>query len=570
MKEGISRQHRRAGRVGPFLAVLVLVGIALSGRVSAQQAVRPEIEPGQVQKRILAPGAPERPPAPLIVPTPRPSVPSGEVQFVLAGVVIEGATALDAKELSAAYADDLARKIDLGDVEQILQRITAAYRAHGYFLSRAIATPQSLDDGVLRITVIEGYVERVTFAGAAPGEGDRLSPFVADVMAERPLRLATLERAILLIGDLPGLHVAPSLRPIDEAAGRYELVLTLDHQRFGGFASLDNRGLESIGPWQAQIGGSANSVLQAFDRLQLSVATVPDRPRELLSSELLYDMPLGSSGTRLALDVARTEIRPGGQLASLAIEGSAMRYTARLSYPLLRARAQSLWLNGSFDALASKENALGTQLFDDQLRVVRGGANYAATDALGGANFASAEASQGLGILGASPSGAANLSRSNGKAVFTKFTAGAVRDQILSVHWTVQLALAGQKALQPLLLSEQFALGGARFGRAYDPAEITGDDGLAGSVELRYGRSVPSDILRSYQIYAFYDLGAVWNMAVSDATQQQSLASLGGGIRLAFAHGIAAGLEIARPLTRHVAAEGGKPVRVFFSLSASF
>jgi hemolysin activation/secretion protein len=121
-----------------------------------------------------------------------------------------------------------------------------------------------------------------------------------------------------------------------------------------------------------------------------------------------------------------------------------------------------------------------------------------------------------------------------------------------------------------LLLPEQFALGGARFGRAYDPAEITGDDAVAGSLELRYGRFVESRFLRSYQLYAFYDVGAVWNQDVSDGTQRQSLASAGGGIRLALPQDFAASLEIAKALTRRVAAEGDKPVRVFVSVSASF
>ena len=49
-----------------------------------------------------------------------------------------------------------------------------------------------------------------------------------------------------------------------------------------------------------------------------------------------------------------------------------------------------------------------------------------------------------------------------------------------------------------------------------------------------------------------------------------SLASLGGGLRLALRHGLAASLEIDKPLTRAVALETGKPVRAFISMSAAF
>jgi hemolysin activation/secretion protein len=45
----------------------------------------------------------------------------------------------------------------------------------------------------------------------------------------------------------------------------------------------------------------------------------------------------------------------------------------------------------------------------------------------------------------------------------------------------------GQQAAQPSRLPERLALGGTRFGRAHDPAEITGDDAVASSLELRSG-----------------------------------------------------------------------------------
>jgi hemolysin activation/secretion protein len=99
---------------------------------------------------------------------------------------------------------------------------------------------------------------------------------------------------------------------------------------------------------------------------------------------------------------------------------------------------------------------------------------------------------------------------------------------------------------------------------------VTGDDGLAGSLELRYGRSLGNAWFSSYQIYGFYDLGTVWNMAVSDAARRQSLASLGGGVRVTLMRGVTAAIELARPLTRTPAPEGNKAVRIFGSLSASF
>jgi hemolysin activation/secretion protein len=95
--------------------------------------------------------------------------------------------------------------------------------------------------------------------------------------------------------------------------------------------------------------------------------TTANRPSELRSTEVLYETPVGSAGTRLSVSVARTDLKPGGSLAPQAIDGSAMRYTARITHPLIRSRDQSFWLAGTFEVLDSSESENHEQLFDDSL-----------------------------------------------------------------------------------------------------------------------------------------------------------------------------------------------------------
>jgi len=67
--------------------------------------------------------------------------------------------------------------------------------------------------------------------------------------------------------------------------------------------------------------------------------------------------------------------------------------------------------------------------------------------------------------------------------------------------------MQAQYALEPLLATEQFAYGGAQqaLGRAYDPAEIIGDRGMAGSLELRMNLSPEKRFWQAMQLYVFYD-----------------------------------------------------------------
>lgn len=72
--------------------------------------------------------------------------------------------------------------------------------------------------------------------------------------------------------------------------------------------------------------------------------------------------------------------------------------------------------------------------------------------------------------------------------------------------------------------------------------------------------------LDSYQVYAFYDYGVVWETVNTSYNGLASLSSAGGGVRLGFTKSLFGGLEIAKPLTREVANWGNKDSRTFFYL----
>jgi hemolysin activation/secretion protein len=305
------------------------------------------------------------------------------------------------------------------------------------------------------------------------------------------------------------------------------------------------------------------------ERVQLGFFTIPNQPRELLYGEFSYQQPVGSEGTTLTATASASLVDPGASLAALDTEGQSTRFSLRATHPILRARGGNLSVSGSIDILDVGEDRLGVTNFDDHLRVFRVGLDYLRDDSWDGTTTVAVEVSQGIDILGASNAGDTALSRPDGDGVFTKVTAKLTRTQQIGQEFSIWAAIKGQISADPLLSAEEFSLGGSEFGRAYDFSEITGEDGIAGSVELRYGKSLNQEILKAFQIYGFYDLGAVWN----DDTQgdsRESLASAGAGLRLTLPQSIFATAEVAKPLTRTVSTTGDQDWRAFFSLSANF
>lgn len=544
------------------------------GESAAQQDTRLDTNAGTVDRRIDAQERqrPDSTPAAPPVPARQDEPPSNAdgAQFILSAVTLTGVTAFTAAALATAYEEFLATEITLDQAELIANRITEIYRDAGFVLSRAYVPPQTIATGVLQVAVVEGSIVSVVAEGDGAGAVDT-SGYAAALQAERPLTLETLERNILLINGLAGISVDRSdVKETNEGSGEFILTLTLLHDATDGTAYTDNRGTPAVGRVQSWTAAGLNSALGMGERFQIGLFTVPFQPRELVYVEGNYTQPLGNDGFETALTLSRSNVDGGSELSEDDTESTSERVQIRLSYPLIRAREENLWLNGLFEARNTRETRQGSENFDDRLRIARLRVNYLISDEET-SNSAIVMISQGLSGLGASNERSGPLSRFDGRAEFTKFNADFVHTRSLFGNWSAQLSAIGQKSADSLLSSEEFAVGGARFGRAYDYGEISGEDGAAGSAELRYTIPETEGFVSFAQVYGFYDIGAVWNRNASGPFRRHSVSSAGGGIRINLPRDIRTSFEVAQPLTRQVDTSGNDTSpRYFFSLSAEF
>lgn len=548
------------------------------------------VDPGRLPQQ--APGTAPAPASPAQEPSiaapPATGAPPGseQLRFTLTDLLIEGVTAYAPDDLRPLYAGMLGREISVADLFAISAAITERYRADGYMISRALVPAQRIENGRARLQVIEGHVTTVTLEGAT--EPMLQARAERAVSVSRPLTLRRLERAILLLNDLPGVTAQGLIEPAPEGPlGAARLAVTAESRRvWQGYVAVDNRGSRYVGPWQATVGGSASSVIRTYDRLAFrAVGASP--LRELRYAEASYETPVGPDGWTAFGSVFVSRSEPGFTLAALDTRGSAQGVTIGAGYPLIRTRAENLRLSIAFTPYDSDNDVLGRRdvspAYEDDMRPVRLAATYDLADGWNGLNFLFAELSQGLDALGASPESRPNPSRPGARTDFTRFLFEASRLQVLD--WVfpglgLYLAARGQWSFGSALVAyEQFGLGGARFGRGYDPSEIAGDNGIAGTAELRWSAVFPPGRYTfgeqaTLQPYVFHDAGTVTNTRSADFPSQ-SLTSAGAGVRLWLGDAFAAAIEVAKPLTRRVAAEvldggSGKDPRLFVSTVLRF
>lgn len=498
-----------------------------------------------------------------------------KVTFTLKTVSIEGVTAYKGDELKSTYDGMVGQKISLFDAQMIARKITAKYRGDGYVLSQAVVPQQTVSGGTLKIRVVEGYIANVIIQGDIKGDGARqvVEGYAQNIKAMRPVRTQDLERYLLLINDLPGASVSGLLRPAVGQVGAADLVITSKNKAFEASYSLDNRGSEFIGPWQHSVSFAANSLFGMYDRTELRLITTSPTT-ELRAFDLQHDEVLGDDGTKLSLQAAHTYTEPGDSLKNDNIVGHSELYSAKVSHPFIRSRKENLSAHAAFDFRNSDTDInTNTDYTQDRLRVARLGGTYTLADSLRGNNSFDLDFSKGLNIFNASDEKNTSRTNANGESDFSKFNLDISRLQTLPSRFSLLATASAQYSMDPLFVSEQFALGGTSFGGAYDSAEILGDHGIAGKLELRYTDSLGDPLLDSYQLYTYYDIGRAWvREGGAGANDKLSLASAAVGVRTNFTDALSGTFEVAQPLTKPAKNQGdhGDGPRIFVGTTARF
>lgn len=539
------------------------VALLCAAAVPPATAQEPGFSPAQVERQLPhAPNGEEavveaRPPAGEAVAVQAPT-------FVLAALLVEGATVYDAEALLSTYDRFLGRPVTLRDLEAVAAAITERYRADGYVLVRTVIPAQAIELGVVRLRVIEGYVTGLH--GEEPAD-QRLRPYLRPVTSERPLRIATLQRALLNMAALPGVSLRPQLRVVDSAAGAHALVLNAERRSFDGTATIDNRGSDFVGPWEGVLSLHGYDTLGAGELLQLRLAVARETD-ELRYGEVHGAVPVGDDGLLFRGRASRLLARPGGDLESLDVRSRANRYSVGLSYPLRRTVPRADLLDVSLGAYHSRTAVGADRVLEDDLYTLELGLRQSFRHPGSAVSYLNTTATFGLdwGDSQTRDSGTVDQ-QGTGNADFSKLHIRGIHTRPLDAHWEVLAMLDAQYADIALPGSERYSVGGAQFGRAYDPSELTGDRGAAARLDL-----IREGLLRGedwkVSPYGFYDIGAVWNV---DSGGRRSAASAGAGLRWQ-AQQFSGSLELAQPLTRDVASEGddGDQPRWFVRFSYRF
>lgn len=490
------------------------------------------------------------------------------IRFVLKEVKLNGVTAFAPAEIADIYTPYLGKEITLDTAYMFAGAITERYRNAGYFLSLAYVPNQEIGNGVLVLKVVEGYVGEVDIESSARGN-PVIRDYIDTLAAQKPLTSQAMESFLLRLNDLPGYSFSGVLSTLDSGVeGAVKLTVERLKKEGSGTLTIDNASSRFLGPHEGTLSYST-SLLPLHQTTVSALSSIPTRPMHYISLEhSAVVMP----DITLTLNGAITEATPGFTLTPYEIESSSTFISGSIGYQWIRQRDENLSLKLALDSRDSSTDLLGFALTRDHIRAVRATATYDGTDRWYGSNSANLTISRGLRGLGASKKGAPDLSRAEAVPDFTKAELSLTRAQGITNDWSLFLSGQMQRASGPLFSSEEFGYGGQAFGRAFDASEITGDHGINGSLELRYSHWGDLQPV-SFQPYAFYDIGVVWNEDLGQA-KKDSGSSAGVGLRAFSEVGVSGNVGFAWPLTREIATplynQGTRDPRVMVQIIKSF
>lgn len=506
---------------------------------------------------------------------------SENVHFTLSSISFEGATVYSPAQLEKEYANRIGTEISLADLYGIAAQITAKYRNDGYILTQIVVPPQTIEGGVARLQVVEGTIGNITVEGDATKEANALPlmrRYAAGIKKDGgPLNVADLERALLLINDLPGVSARSVISPSPTTVGAADLAIVVTRSPFEGLVGIDNFGSRYLGKWEGTAAGVINSQIFGYnERVTGQVVYAPHGglfDRELAYGSVAYWAPIGSLGTGVEALYSYTNTKPGLDLRALDVLGKSQYASLTVQHPFIRTRGLNLTGRALFDARSTTtENNIPDER-EDHIRALRIGGRLEFIDSLfsGGANTMDLELAKGLNILGASDEDSSRLTRPDGNPQFFKVEGTLERLQHLTSHFNLLLGVKGQYTSSALLSSEEFGVGGSGYGRGYDPSEITGDDGFAAKVEVQWNTPLKSEWFTSPQVFGFYDAGRVWNEdATTSGDKINSLASAGLGLRTDIVNSFKTEVYVARPLTEEVGTENDTDSRFYLNVSRRF
>ncbi|EHO4425345.1 ShlB/FhaC/HecB family hemolysin secretion/activation protein [Salmonella enterica] len=405
--------------------------------------------------------------------------------------------ALTSPRLQSVVAPWLHRQVSFADLQALTDAVTHEYRERGFLLARAVLPPQTIKDGVLTVRVIPGQYDTARLHNTSTLNDAVLQRVLsATLPAGELVRKNDLERAALLLSEIPGANSQVSLTAGSKAGTTAPDIAVTPGKRVAGYLGLDNQGDPTTGRSRVLGGVVVNNLSGQGDRLRLDALDAWENS-DLFNGMLDYSLPVGGRGTRAGASYSHLNYRY--DFMQMGYRGHSDNWQLYVTHPWVRtAQARvDIRLDGGQQYLTDKYPSalLGDEGTTGRKRVSLGSLGVTGSVAAlpGGVTGFALQGTVGQTEYRNDVAQQIAFSREVGSGgAYSRLNWQLSHDQQVWGPLSVYGRLSGQQASHNLDSSQKFLLGGPAGVRAYDIGTGAVDNGILGTFELRATWPVPA------------------------------------------------------------------------------
>jgi hemolysin activation/secretion protein len=425
---------------------------------------------------------------------------------------VDGNSILDPRAIETTVYPFLGPDGDLARVEQARAALETAYRDRGYATVAVVIPQQSVDDGVVRLTVEESRVDRFRVKGAKYTSQRALHDALPSLQSGTILNTARVQQEIDFVARRSrDVKLKPVIRS-GRDVGTLDVELHVeDTVPLHGAVELNN--YYSANTSELRLNGTLayNNLFQRQDGLTLSYQVTPEDASEVSVFSATYIARPRTSANLFTLTGVVTDSDVAA-VGGTAVIGTGTFLFARGFFPLRSEPGRSDTLIAGVDYKDAEDTTRFIVETDGG-----GGREEVSAKRIDYANFvvgyngsrgaSTFDATVGMGVRQLfNDHEEFEQKRFKGEPNYVKLGLDATHAQPLPwLGARLSLSAAAQLTTDHLVPNEQLSLGGVRSVRGYLESEALSDQGMVMQLELGLPAPPQMDWARQVEVFLFVD-----------------------------------------------------------------
>ena len=452
-----------------------------------------------------------------------------EVRFFVKSFVLDGENPLSEKATQKILSPFIGEHEGLDRIEEASQALQQALYDKGYAFHRVIVPPQTATEGVIKFRILTFKLDKVTVEGNMYFSDENILAGFPSLEPGQTPNTLEVARSLKFANEHPAKNLAVFVSDSEESERIDARIETQDARPQLFFSSFSNTGDRASGHTRLSVGYQHSNVFNRDHIFTASYITSPGHFSEVQQWGGHYRLPIYNLGAGLSMFYTHSKVDQGtvGEFFDVTGKGTFAGVSLDYTFKPLADYNHKMDL-GIQDKLFKNNTTFSGVLIGADVRsspvTIRYTGRWEKAKVSGGFYL---EYVRNLGFGGNNDPESYLANRAGADRGWNVLRFGADVDYMLLGNFMFRGSLSGQESDEPLILGEQFGLGGANSIRGFEEREMSGDTGQQLNLEVW-----SPHLGFNTRVLAFYDIGRIYlDEPIPGQDRKYILSSFGMGLR---------------------------------------